>query len=61
VQTLSQSLDIFKVYMNRCIVVYCRLERRSLKASRILKENGFTPLNVKGGIIRLMQNDAPWE
>jgi len=33
--------------MNRHIIVYCRLESRSVKASRILKENGVTHLMLK--------------
>jgi rhodanese-related sulfurtransferase len=40
------------------IIVYCRSGSRSIKASRILEKNGFTPLNVEGGIIDLMRNDA---
>ena len=40
------------------IIVYCRSGNRSIKASRILEENGFTPLNVEGGIIELMRNGA---
>jgi rhodanese-related sulfurtransferase len=36
------------------IIVYCRTGSRSVTASRILEKNGFTPLNVKGGIIQLI-------
>ena len=61
VQTLSSSLDLLKDNKNKRIVVYCRSGSRSIKASRILEENGFTPLNVEGGIIDLMRNDAPLE
>ncbi|WP_309496611.1 rhodanese-like domain-containing protein [Sulfurovum sp.] len=61
VQTLSSSLDVLKNDKNKRIVVYCRSGSRSIKASRILEDNGFTPLNVEGGIIELMQNDAPLE
>lgn len=58
VQKLSSSLDLLKEVKNKRIVVYCRSGNRSIKASRILEKNGFTPLNVKGGIIELMRNDA---
>ena len=58
VQKLSSSLDQLKDVKNKRIVVYCRSGNRSIKASRILEENGFTPLNVEGGIIELIQNDA---
>ena len=58
VQTLSSSLNRLQVVKNKRIVVYCRSGSRSIKASRILEKNGFTPLNVEGGIIDLMRNDA---
>lgn len=61
VQQLNTSLDQLENDKNKRIVVYCRSGSRSIKASRILEKNGFTPLNVKGGIIALMQNDAPLE
>lgn len=58
VQTLSTSLNMLKEDKRKRIVVYCRSGSRSIKASRILEENGFTPLNVEGGIIELIRNDA---
>lgn len=58
VQALSSSLYMLKEDKRKRIVVYCRSGSRSIKASRILEENGFTPLNVEGGIIELMRNDA---
>ena len=61
VQKLGSSLDLLNDGKNKRIIVYCRSGNRSIKASRILEENGFTPLNVEGGIIELMQNDAPLE
>ncbi|WP_295419301.1 rhodanese-like domain-containing protein [Sulfurovum sp.] len=51
---LEDNLDKLKADKNKKIIVYCRSGSRSVSASRILKENGFTPLNVKGGIIQLM-------
>ncbi len=54
VQALSDNLGMLKQDKNKKIIVYCRTGNRSVAASRILEENGFTPLNVKGGIIELM-------
>ncbi len=54
VQALSENLGMLKQDKDKKIIVYCRTGSRSVSASRILEENGFTPLNVKGGIIQLM-------
>jgi len=54
VQALSENLGMLKQDKDKKIIVYCRTGTRSVSASRILEENGFTPLNVKGGIIQLM-------
>ena len=54
VQALASNLGMLKQDKNKKIIVYCRTGSRSVSASRILEENGFTPLNVKGGIIQLM-------
>lgn len=54
VQVLSQNLGMLKQDKDKKIIVYCRTGSRSVTASRILEENGFTPLNVKGGIIQLI-------
>lgn len=43
---------------NKRILVYCKSGNRSVKASRILKEHAFTPLNVKGGLQQLIREDA---
>jgi rhodanese-related sulfurtransferase len=58
VQRLDSSLNRLEKVKDQRIIVYCRSGSRSIKASRILEENGFTPLNVEGGIIDLMRNDA---
>ena len=58
VQRLDSSLNTLENVKDQRIIVYCRSGSRSIKASRILEENGFTPLNVEGGIIDLMRNDA---
>ena len=53
-QTLPNNLHMLKADKNKKIIVYCRSGSRSVAASRILESHGFTPLNVKGGIIQLM-------
>lgn len=58
VKMLSSSLNELQKVKNKRIVVYCRSGSRSIKASRILEKNGFTPLNVEGGILDLIRNDA---
>ncbi len=58
VQKLDSSLNRLEKVKDQRIIVYCRSGSRSIKASRILEKNGFTPLNVEGGIIDLIRNDA---
>lgn len=52
-QALAQNLGMLKQDKNKKILVYCATGNRSVAASRILEENGFTPINVKGGIMGL--------
>ena len=54
VDALKDNLGMLKQDKNKKVIVYCATGSRSVSASRILEENGFTPLNVKGGIIQLM-------
>ena len=54
VDALSTNLGMLRDAKDKKIIVYCRTGSRSVAASRILEENGFTPLNVKGGIIQLI-------
>ena len=54
VDALDTNLGMLRDVKNKKIIVYCRTGSRSVSASRILEENGFTPLNVKGGIIQLI-------
>ncbi len=53
VQALAQNIAMLKTEKNKKILVYCATGNRSVAASRILEENGFTPINVKGGIMKL--------
>lgn len=61
VDALSQNLGMLKQDKDKKIIVYCRTGSRSVSASRILEENGFTPLNVRGGIIQLIGAGATLE
>ncbi len=49
-QQLEERMDELEPYKKREILVYCRSGRRSVKASRLLAERGFRPINIKGGI-----------
>lgn len=49
-QTLDKNLGLIANVKNHKIIVYCHSGNRSIAASRILVKNGFTPLNLKGGI-----------
>jgi len=51
---LEANLDKLTTQKNKKIIVYCRSGNRSISASRILVKHGFTPLNVKEGIIGLI-------
>lgn len=53
VQALKQNLGMIKQDKNKKILVYCRTGNRSVSASRILEKHGFTPINIKGGILSL--------
>jgi len=55
VQVLSENLGMLKTDKHKKILVYCRTGNRSVTASRILEEHGFTPVNIKGGIIQLIK------
>ncbi len=50
VQELSDNLSQLADVKDKKIIVYCHSGMRSVSASRILVKNGFTPLNVTGGI-----------
>ncbi len=50
--------NLAKLPKERQILVYCRSGSRSIVASRILQRHGYTPINIKGGIIALSQAHA---
>jgi len=55
---LQKNLNKLKNAKNKKILVYCQSGNRSVVASRILEEHGFTPLNIKGGITELISAKA---
>jgi len=55
---LKTNLNKLTPYKNKKILVYCRSGSRSVAASRILEKHGFTPLNIKEGIIGLIGTKA---
>jgi rhodanese-related sulfurtransferase len=58
VQSLEDNLGLLRQDKDKKIIVYCASGNRSVSASHILQEKGFTPLNVKGGIIELKNAGA---
>jgi rhodanese-related sulfurtransferase len=53
---LTENLN--KLPQNKKILVYCRSGSRSISASRILKSHGYTPVNIKEGIMGLSREHA---
>lgn len=49
-QTLDKNLALIANVKNQKVIVYCHSSNRSVSASRLLADNGFSPLNVSGGI-----------
>lgn len=47
---LEQNLLTLESQKSKKIIVYCRSGSRSVSASRILSDNGFIPINMRGGI-----------
>jgi rhodanese-related sulfurtransferase len=58
-QTLDKNLGLIANVKNQKIIVYCHSGSRSVAASRLLADNGFTPLNVKGGITEWKAQGLP--
>lgn len=51
--TLKDSLDVFKEYDGRDIIIVCRSGNRSGRATKTLRENGFENVyNLAGGMKR---------
>jgi len=58
VQKLKNEIHKLDPDKAKRILVYCRSGNRSVKASRILEENAYIPLNIKGGIQQLARQNA---
>lgn len=56
---LSHNLEMLD--RSKKVLVYCRSGNRSVSASRILERNGFTPLNMSGGILEWRAEKLPVE
>ena len=54
---LSQNLNMLD--KSKKVLVYCRSGNRSVSASRILENNGFTALNMSGGILEWRSAKLP--
>jgi len=52
-EELKNNLALLQASKKTQILVYCQTGRRSVSASRILENNGFTPINIEGGIIAM--------
>ncbi|HET9136964.1 MAG TPA: rhodanese-like domain-containing protein [Candidatus Kapabacteria bacterium] len=50
VQELESRIDELAPYKNKTIITYCRTGRRSETAAAILSKNGYSVLNMQGGI-----------
>ncbi|TQV63018.1 MAG: rhodanese-like domain-containing protein [Sulfurovum sp.] len=59
VSDLEQNLDKLQDAKNKKILVYCRSGSRSVTASRILLEHGFSPINMSGGINQWKSENLP--
>jgi len=56
---LETHLSLLAPHKNKKIIVYCHSGSRSIKAARILKAKGFTPINLKGGLIEWKKAGLP--
>jgi rhodanese-related sulfurtransferase len=61
VQELESRLSELQQFKHRTILVYCRSGNRSGRASEILTKQGFTPVNMAGGMIEWNAANLPVE
>ena len=59
VENLEKEIPKLQALKKKRIIVYCQSGNRSIRASRILADRGFTPLNMKGGIIAWIKEGLP--
>lgn len=55
------SANLVMLDQSKKVLVYCRSGSRSVSASRILEKNGFTAINMKGGISDWRSDKLPIE
>jgi len=58
VDELSKNLNWLD--SSKKVLVYCRTGSRSVSAARILEKNGFTPINLNGGISSWKAEQLPY-
>ena len=58
-QKLSKRIGELQAYKGEKILVYCATGNRSIAASRILANNGFSAYNLKGGIQAWKEQKLP--
>lgn len=58
VQVLDTQFKTLMPDHDKHILVYCRSGNRSVKASRILTAHAFKPINIEGGMLQLVREDA---
>lgn len=59
VQELERRLDELTPFKSKTIIAYCRSGNRSGVAAAILTKNGFTALNMEGGILKWNAEKLP--
>jgi rhodanese-related sulfurtransferase len=45
--------NLNKLPKNKKVLIYCKSGNRSIEASRILKKHGYTPIDIKSGLISM--------
>jgi len=61
VQELDSRLGELQQFKQRTVLVYCRSGSRSARASELLAKQGFTPVNMAGGIMEWNAANLPVE
>jgi rhodanese-related sulfurtransferase len=61
VQELESRLGELQQFKQRTVLVYCRSGSRSARASELLAKQGFTPVNMAGGIMEWNAANLPVE
>jgi len=59
VQELQDRVAELEQYKDKTIIAYCRSGNRSGVAAKILEKQGYSVLNMEGGIIRWQKEDLP--